>query len=179
MNTISYIDEEDIRNKRVLLRADFDVALDANNAIADDFRIRQRIPTLEYLLKMKNRIICVSKLGRPKQRDTSLSLKIVAHRLRRFLPGIKICLVRDFLTEKQAIFTNQQSNEILVLENIRFYPEEKQNDKAFAQKLADLAGAISLVGGGDTLSAISKKEYLTTITHVSTGGGAMLEFIEK
>ena len=53
---ISYIDEADITNKRVLLRADFDVALDAHNAIADDFRIRQRIPTLEYLLKKKNRI---------------------------------------------------------------------------------------------------------------------------
>src|SRR5437868_3492844 len=50
---LSYIDEEDISNKRILLRADFDVALDAHNTIADDFRIRQRIPTLEYLLKKK------------------------------------------------------------------------------------------------------------------------------
>jgi phosphoglycerate kinase len=136
---ISYIDEEDISNKQVLLRADFDVALDANNAIADDFRIRQRIPTLQYLLKRGNRIICVSKLGRPKERDLRLSHKIIAQRLRRYMPGIKIRLVNDFLTENQLTFTRQKPNEILVLENIRFYPEEKQNDKAFAQKLASLA----------------------------------------
>lgn len=139
MKKISYIDEDDISNKRVLLRADFDVALDANNAIADDFRIRQRIPTLEYLLKKKNRIICVSKLGRPKDRESNLSLKIVVQRLRRYLPQAKIRLITDFLTEKQSTFENQKPNEILVLENIRFYPEEKQNDKAFTQKLADLA----------------------------------------
>jgi phosphoglycerate kinase len=139
MAKISYIDKVDISNKRILLRADFDVALDAHNAIADDFRIRQRIPTLKYLLKKKNKIICVSKLGRPKERDLKLSLKIVARRLQRYLPEIKIRLIDDFITEKQATFTNQKENEILVLENIRYYPEEKQNDKAFAQKLASLA----------------------------------------
>lgn len=136
---ISYIDDEDISGKQILLRADFDVALDANNAIADDFRIRQRIPTLQYLLKKRNRIICVSKLGRPKERDLHLSLKIVVQRIRRYMPGVKIRLVKDFLTENSSTFTKQKPNEILVLENIRFYSEEKQNDKAFAQKLASLA----------------------------------------
>src|SRR5882672_6617553 len=98
---ISYIDDDGgISNKRILLRADFDVALDAHNAIADDFRIRQRIPTLEYLLKKKNKIICVSKLGRPKERDPRLSLKIIVQRLQRYLPDINISLVDDFLTEK-------------------------------------------------------------------------------
>lgn len=138
MSAISYIDEEDISNKRVLLRADFDVALDAHNAIADDFRIRQRIPTLKYLLKKKNRIICVSKLGRPKGREPHLSLKIVAQRLRRYLPGIKIRLIKDFLMENPGTFINQKPNELLVLENIRYYSQEKQNDKAFAKKLAAL-----------------------------------------
>lgn len=136
---ISYIDEADITNKRVLLRADFDVALDAHNAIADDFRIRQRIPTLEYLLKKKNRIICVSKLGRPKERDQRLSMKIVVQRLQHYLPNYKIRLIDDFLTENPATFANQEPEEILVLENIRYYPEEKQNDKAFAKRLASLA----------------------------------------
>ena len=55
------------------------------------------------------------------------------------MPGVKIHLIKDFLTEKASTFTSQKPNEILVLENIRFYPEEKQNDKAFAQKLASLA----------------------------------------
>lgn len=136
---ISYIDEEDISNKRILLRADFDVALDAHNAIADDFRIRQRIPTLEYLLNKKNRIICVSKLGRPKERESRLSMKIVAQRLAHYLPQVTFHLIDDFLTESPETFANQKSNEILVLENIRFYPEEKQNDKEFAKKLASLS----------------------------------------
>jgi len=139
MSKLSYIDEENISNKRVLLRADFDVALDAHNTIADDFRIRQRIPTLKYLLEKKNKIICVSKLGRPKERDPKLSMKIIVQRLRQYLPGITIRLIDDFLTEKPVTFANQKENEILVLENIRYYPEEKQNDKAFAQKLANLA----------------------------------------
>src|SRR5882672_2146540 len=119
---ISYIDDDGgISNKRILLRADFDVALDAHNAIADDFRIRQRIPTLQYLLKKNNRIICVSKLGRPKNREARLSMKIVVQRLQHYLPDIKIHLIKDFLTEKQATFTDQKPNEILVLENIRYY----------------------------------------------------------
>jgi phosphoglycerate kinase len=139
MSKIPYIDEEDISNKRILLRADFDVKLDAHNAIADDFRIRQRLPTLAYLLKKKNRIICVSKLGRPKDREKHLSLKIIVQRLRHYLPGIKITLITDFLTENPATFAKQKASEILVLENIRYYPEEKQNDKAFTQKLAALA----------------------------------------
>jgi phosphoglycerate kinase len=139
MSAISYIDEEDISNKQILLRADFDVALDAHNLIADDFRIRQRIPTLQYLLKKKNRIICVSKLGRPKEREKRLSMDIVVQRLQHYLPEIKIRLIEDFLTEPKKTFTEQKPNEILVLENIRFYPEEKHNDKDFAKKLASLA----------------------------------------
>jgi len=82
-------------------------------------------------------------LDRPKQIENSLSLKIVAQRLRRYLPGSTIRLIQDFLTEKRATFTNQQPNEILILENIRFYPEEKQNDKAFAPAFT-LVGNIRL-----------------------------------
>lgn len=137
---ISYIDEENITNKRILLRADFDVSLNkSTNTIADDFRIRHNIPTIKHLLKKKNRLICVAKLSRPKERDQQLSLKIVAQRLKTYLPDVKIKLVDDFLTEKKTTFEKQNPNEILILENIRFYPEEKQNDKDFAQKLSVLA----------------------------------------
>lgn len=134
---ISYIDEAYIKNKRVLLRADFDVALNqTKNAIADDFRLRQSIPTIKLLLMQQNRLIIVSKLGRPKERNNQLSLKIITQRLHYYLPDFSIKLVKDFLIEKPTTFTNQKPTEVLVLENIRFYPEEKQNDKAFTQKLA-------------------------------------------
>lgn len=139
MAKIAYIDEVGITDKQVLLRADFDVTLHGNYTIADDFRIKQNLPTIKLLLKNNNRIICVAKLDRPKERDPKLSLKVVVQRLQKYLPEVKVKLIDDFLTESPATFAKQQPNEIFVLENIRFYPEEKQNDKQFAKKLAALA----------------------------------------
>jgi len=136
---VTYIDETDIKNKRVLVRADFDVSLNPNYTIADDARIRQNIPTLKYLLKNNNKLICVAKLDRPKMRDPKLSLRVVVDKLKEYLPEYTITLVDDFLHPDEGIFENQKNNEILVLENIRFYPEEKKNDSEFARKLASLA----------------------------------------
>lgn len=139
MQKISYIDETPLVNKRVLLRADFDVTLNENATIADDFRIKQNIPTIKLLLKGRNKIICVAKLNRPKEREPRLSLKIVVQCLHHYLPQVKITLISDFLTEPEKTFAQQKTNEIFVLENIRFYPEEKQNDKVFAKRLSSLA----------------------------------------
>ncbi len=139
MKKVTYIDEAEIKNKRVLLRADFDVSLNDNNTIADDVRIRQNLPTIKHLLKNHNRIICVAKLDRPKIRDPKLSLRVVVERLQHYLPEAKVHLIDDFLTEKKETFANQKENEILILENIRFYPEEKKNDPGFAKRLAELA----------------------------------------
>lgn len=136
---IKTIDDEKITGKRVLLRADFDVSLNPNYTIADDTRIRSNLPTINYLLKNKNRIICVAKLGRPKKRDKKFSLKIVAKKLKEYLGGYKIKLIEDFLTADPKLFQSQKENEIFILENIRFYPEEKKNDPEFAKKLAQLA----------------------------------------
>jgi len=139
MSKVTYIDEVDISNKRVLLRADFDVSLNPNYTIADDARIRKNLPTIEYLLKKNNRLICVAKLDRPKTRDPKLSLKVVVEKLREYLPNYKITLVEDFLNSDKSVFKNQKSNEILVLENIRFYPKEKDYSNLFAQELSKLA----------------------------------------
>ncbi len=136
---ITYIDEANITNKRIFLRVDFDVSLNDNNTISDDIRIRHKLPTIKYLLKNHNRIICCSKLGRPKVRDPKLSMKVVVERLKTYLPEIKVRLIDDFLTEPKETFENQTEKEIFVLENIRFYPEEKNNDPEFAKKLAFLA----------------------------------------
>lgn len=136
---ITYIDEADIKNKRVLLRADFDVSLNPNFTIADDARIQNNLPTIKYLLKNHNRLVCIAKLDRPKDRDSKLSLKVVVKRLQQYLPKYKITLVDDFLKTDQRVFEKQKDHEILVLENIRFYPEEKKGDRQFAKKLALLA----------------------------------------
>ncbi len=139
MKKITYIDEAKIANKRILLRVDFDVALNDNYTIANDVRITQKLPTIKMLLKNHNKIICVSKLGRPKERTPKLSMQVVVDRLKEYLPEVNIRLIHDFLTEDKATFANQTEKEILVLENIRFYPEEKNNDPEFAKKLANLA----------------------------------------
>lgn len=139
INKIKTIDEEKITNQRVLLRADFDVSLNDNYTIADDTRIKSNLPTINLLLKNNNRLICVAKLGRPKGKDPKLSLKIIVKKLKKFLPKYQIVLIDDFLKENPKRFEEQKPDEIFLLENIRFYKEEKQNDKNFAKKLASLA----------------------------------------
>lgn len=137
---ITYIDEADIENRRVLLRVDYNVSLnDDRSRIANDARIAQSLPTIEYLLKHRNKLILISHLDRPKKRDQEYSLKIVIGRLRHYLPNYNIRLIDDFLTEDKNTFAQQKEDEILVLENIRFYPQEQINDLKFARSLAELA----------------------------------------
>jgi len=139
MKKITYIDEVEIKNKTVLLRVDFDVSLNPDRTIADDIRIQKNIPTIKYLLKNKNRLICVAKLDRPKTRDPKLSLMPVVKRLREYLPDYRITLVDDFLSADKQVFTKQVDKEILVLENIRFYQKEKDYSTIFAKQLSFLA----------------------------------------
>lgn len=136
---IKFIDEIEINSKRVLLRVDFNISLVNGLTISDDARIRKSIPTIKYLLKKANRVILVSHLGRPLKRDPKYSLKIVVRRLQELLPANTITLVDDFLSEdgKKQI-KNQKNNQILLLENIRFYPQEKANAQDFARQLATL-----------------------------------------
>lgn len=135
---IHYIDQTDIANKRVLLRVDFNVSLSPDRTIEDDVRIRQAMPTIHHLLENNNKLIITSHLGRPKERDTKYSLNVVAEKLREFVPDHEIILVPDFVNDRSAIDA-QTENQIILLENIRFYPEEKKNNPEFAKQLASLA----------------------------------------
>src|SRR5437868_10227349 len=119
---ITCIDAVKISGRKILLRTDFDVSLHPDFTIANDVRIKQNLPTIKYLLKEKNKIICVAKLGRPKTRDKEHSLKVVVERLQEYLKDYKVKLVNDF-TKDDSMIKNQKDNEVLVLENIRFYPE--------------------------------------------------------
>lgn len=136
---IPTITDAAIENKRVLIREDFDVSL-IGNKIADDTRLTQSLPTIEHLLKHHNRLILVSKLNRPKERDSAHSLKHIIPDLKKHLPHHNILFVDDFLSPtSKEVFEKQTEQDIILLENIRFYPEEKANDEAFAKKLAGLA----------------------------------------
>lgn len=131
--------DSNISQKRVLVRVDFNVSLNPNYSIADDTRIRQALPTIEYLLKRKNHVILVSHLGRPLKREERFSLKNVARDLQKYLPHHKVRLISDFTTPEYREGIDQEDNEVLLLENIRFYPGEDSNDPALAKKLARLA----------------------------------------
>jgi phosphoglycerate kinase len=103
MGKINYIDDVEIKNKRVLLRVDFNVSLNPNSTIADDARIQQALPTIEYLLKNHNRLIIVSHLDRPKFRDPKLSLKPVVKRLQEYLDkNYHVKLINDFFNRRSA-----------------------------------------------------------------------------
>lgn len=137
---IKTIEDLKLEGKKVLIRVDFNVSLTEKLTIADDARIRQSLPTLQFLLKNRNKLILISHLNRPEKRDSKHSLQIVSRHLQKVLPDYSVKLIDDFLSDegKNAIF-QQKENEILMLENIRFYPDEKKNGTTFAQKLASLA----------------------------------------
>ena len=130
----------DVRGKRVLVRVDFNVPLDPQSgAIADDTRIRESIPTIKYLLDNKAKVILCSHLGRPKGPEKESSLAPIAQRLAQML-GQQIKMASDCIgPEVEQLVTAMKQGELLMLENLRFHPEEEKNDPAFAKSLSRLA----------------------------------------
>lgn len=130
----------DVKGKRVLVRVDFNVPLDAERNITDDTRIRSALPTIEYLLERGARVILASHLGRPKgQRKEEFSLAPVAKRLEELL-GKPVKKLDDCIgAEVEAEVLAMKDGDVILLENLRFYKEEEANDEAFARALASLA----------------------------------------
>jgi phosphoglycerate kinase len=129
----------DVAGKRVLVRVDFNVPLDAEGRVADATRIREALPTINYLRERGARVILMSHLGRPDgQVRESLRLAPVAEVLQQLL-GAPVRYVRDCVgPEVEAAVAALQPGEVLLLENLRFHPEEEQNDAAFSRQLAAL-----------------------------------------
>jgi 3-phosphoglycerate kinase len=136
---IVYIDKAHIKNKKVLLRVDFNVSMHGHK-ITDDERIKAALPTIKRLLRDDNKLIIISHLGRPDGWDDKLTLRPIAQRLHKYLPHVNLTVIDDFTTEgAQKMFEEQKNGEILFLENIRFFKEEEKADQEFAKKLASLA----------------------------------------
>lgn len=129
-----------IKNKTVLLRADFNVPLDENGNILDDTRIYEELPTIKYILKQNAKLIICSHLGRPKGKyNSKYSMFPVAQHLVRYLSN-KIHFAVDVVgPDAMEKAKNLKAGEILILENLRFYEEEENNDYYFAKKLASMA----------------------------------------
>jgi phosphoglycerate kinase len=126
----------------VLLRVDFNVPLDAEGAITDDTRIRAALPTIEELRGRGARIVIASHLGRPKDRDPSLSLRPAADRLAQLLEDADVILAPAVVgSDVRAFADNLGRGDVLVLENLRYEPGETANDPEFAAQLAALADA--------------------------------------
>lgn len=129
----------DVAGKRVLIRADFNVPMEGGR-ITDDRRIREALPTIRFMIERGARIILASHLGRPKGRvDEAFRLTPVSQRLSDLL-GRPVPLLPDCVGPAvEAAVARLQPGDVVLLENLRFHPEEEANDPAFAASLARLA----------------------------------------
>ncbi len=129
---------KNLKGKRVLLRVDFNVPL-SNGRIADDTRIKLALPVINYLLSCRAKVIILTHLGRPDGRIVpELSTKILADRLGRLLKQPVVHLPDLPALDMLKRVFGQPSLNAVMLENIRFYPEEEKNDKQFAKQLSSL-----------------------------------------
>lgn len=130
----------DVRSKRVFVRVDFNVPLNDKGEITNDTRIRACLPTFQYALERGARLILASHLGRPKGKPNSkMSLKPAATRLSELL-GRPVAFASDCIgPEAEKAAAALQDGDVLLLENLRFHPEEEKNDPEFSRRLASLA----------------------------------------
>ncbi len=179
----------DLRGKTVLLRADYNVPI-KDGKITDDYRIRQSVPTVKYLLGHGAKVVICSHLGRPTgPRDDEYSLLPVAKRLEKLLAadepdhkadrsavgtGAEVQFVPDCVgpTVEKAI-AKLPRGKVLLLENLRFHPEEEQNDPAFAKQLASLADVFVQDGFGVVHRAHASTEGVTH--YLPSVAGLLLE----
>ncbi len=133
------IDQVDLRGKRVIIRVDFNIPLDDSLQITDDSRIRAALPTINHTIDEGGSVILCSHLGRPNGKPCpELSLAPVAKRLRRFL-GKDVIFASDCVGPKvKNLVSQMKPGDVLLLENLRFHPEEEANDEQFASELASL-----------------------------------------
>lgn len=140
VKTIAELSKKELSGKRVLVRVDFNVPLDAEAHITDDSRIVAALPTIKYLIKNEARVILVSHLGRPNGKVVEeLRLDPIAQRLSELLVKPIIKLDEAVGLGVLARIKEMKNSDVLLLENIRFYPEEEKNDINFAKALAELA----------------------------------------
>lgn len=127
--------------KKAIIRVDFNVPLNNKFEITDDTRIRAAVPTIQKVLQSGGAVILMSHLGRPKGIDPSFSLKHIVPCLCKQL-GVDVKFAGDCIGETAKTMASKlQPGEVLLLENLRFYAEEKNGDKQFAKQLASLADA--------------------------------------
>jgi phosphoglycerate kinase len=135
---IQTLDKLQLAGKRVFIRVDFNVPLDEQGKVADDQRIRAALPTIEHALKAKARVILASHLGRPKGREEKYSLEPAGERLSALIHQ-DVILADDCVGDGvKKLVRDLKDGQVLLLENLRYHPEEEKNDEAFCKELASL-----------------------------------------
>lgn len=170
--TVANLSASDLSGKRVLVRADFNVPLD-NGSITDDTRIRAALPTIQDLASKGAKVILCSHFGRPKGVTEKLRLTPVAVRLSELL-GKEVKKTDDCIgDEVAATVAAMQDGDVLLLENVRFYPEEEANDPEFAKKLASVADLYVNDAFGTAHRAHASTEGVTKYLSPSVAGFLM------
>lgn len=168
--TVANLSAADLSGKRVLVRVDFNVPLDDSGKITDDTRIRAALPTIQDLASKGAKVILTSHFGRPKGVTESLRLTPVAARLGELL-GKTVVKTDDCIGDDvQAKVSAMADGDVLLLENVRFYPEEEKNDPEFAKKLASVADVYVNDAFGTAHRAHASTEGVTKYLSPSVAG---------
>jgi phosphoglycerate kinase len=168
----------DLTNKKLFIRVDFNVPLtEDGSTITDDTRIVATLPTIEYALRRKAKVILASHLGRPKGKpNMKYSLRPVVDRLRTLLgkalgEEVNVAFAPDCIGEVAATMARQlESGQVLLLENLRFHPEEEANDPAFSKELASLADVYVNDAFGSAHRAHASTEGITHFLKPAVAG---------
>lgn len=168
------IDKVNLKSKRVLVRVDFNVPLDENLKITDDIRITSSLPTIKKIIGDGGRCILMSHLGRPKGGpNPKYSLKPVAVRLGELLE-MDVKFAPDCIGDQvKAIVASMNDGEVLLLENLRFHPEEEKNVPEFAQQLSELGDVYINDAFGSAHRAHASTEGVTKFIKICASGYLM------
>ncbi len=176
------IKDVNIKGKRVLMRADFNVPLNKDLKIEDDTRITAALPTIKYAVEQGARLIIMSHLGRPKGVNESERLTPVAKRLSELL-GKPVQKLDDCVgPEVQKAVSSMKDGDVILLENLRFHPEEEKNDPEFAKKLASLGEIYVNDAFGTAHRAHASTEGVTKYIKICVAGFLLakeIEYFEK
>jgi len=173
MNKLS-IDKVDLKNKRVLVRVDFNIPLDENKNVTDDLRIKASLPTIKKIIHDGGKAILMSHLGRPKgEKKLTLSLIPAAVRLSELI-GKEVKLAPDCIgSATEKLINEMQSGDVVLLENLRFHKEEENNDPDFSKQLAKLGDIYINDAFGSAHRAHASIEGVTRFIKICAAGYLM------
>ena len=177
---IRTVNQIELKGKRVFIRVDFNVPQDEKYHITDDTRILLSLPTIRYVSEAGGKVILASHLGRPKgKKDPKFSLAPVAEKLSQ-LVGKKVALATDCIGEEvQKQIGGMKEGDILLLENLRFHPEEEKNEEAFSKALASLCEVYVNDAFGTAHRAHASTEGMTRYVKTTAAGFLMMKEVES